>query len=192
MISESFQEDVYIADFTDYKNEPKAEPVEFSGVTVGTEENGILPSFVFKNPNKVEFVVVNDEKNPAVFTRENGKKVSNCECIILTNRHDNRKGWMVFLELKYCKPQNVYDRMLEGINQLKATCNYILKEKKLFDSSQYKKYMVISTPGVTPRDPFDASYFDQDYMLTVKEDTGANLKAANIAFVQTPAVISFE
>ena len=96
---------------------------------MGTEENGILPSFVLKNPNKVKFVVVNNEKNPAVFTREDGTRVSNCECIVHTNRHDNRKGWMVFLELKYCKPKNLYDRMLEGISQLKATCNFYSKRR---------------------------------------------------------------
>ena len=82
--------------------------------------------------------------------------------------------------------------MLEGISQLKATCGYILKEKILFDASLYKVYLVISTPGVTPMDPFDASYFDQDYMLTVKEDCGAVLKASNMVTIQTPAVVKFE
>lgn len=191
MISEAFDGDVYIADFTDYNNTPDVEPVEYTGVTVGTEENGILPSFVLKNPNGVQFVVVNNEKNPAVFTREDGTKVSNCECIVHTDRHDNRKGWMAFLELKYCKAKNVYQNMLDGISQLKATCNYILREKKVFDESQYKKYLVISTPGVEPLDPFDASYFVQEDMLAIKDETGALLKASNAAEIATPALIRF-
>ena len=191
MISEAFQEDVYVADFTDYKNTPDAMPIEFTGVTVGTEENGVLPSFVVKNPNKVAFAVVNNEKNPAVFSREDGTKVSNCECIIHTSRNDNRKGWMVFLELKYCKPKNLYDRMLEGISQLKATCNYVFKEKNLFEASQYKKYLVISTPGVEPIAPFDASFFVQDDILSIQEETGALLKASNVATIHTPAVVTF-
>ena len=193
MISETFDGDVYIADFTDYNNTPNLEPVEYKGVTVGEEDNGILPSFVLRNPNCVEVVVVNNENNSAVFTREDGTKVSNCECILHTNRKDNRKGWIVFLELKYCKGKNknVYDRMLEGIHQLKATCKYVLREKKLYDYTRYKIYLVISTPGVEPLDPFDASYFVQEDMLAIKEETGALLKAVNEAEILTSALIHF-
>ena len=191
MISEAFDGDVYIADFTDYNNTPGVEPASFSGVTVGTEENGILASFVLRNPNGVQFAVVNNERNPAVFTREDGTKVSNCECIVHTDRHDNRKGWMLFLELKYCKAKNLYQNMLDGITQLKSTCNYILREKQVFDGSHYKTYLVISTPGVEPLDPFDASYFVQEDMLAIKDETGALLKATNEAQIATPALIKF-
>ena len=82
--------------------------------------------------------------------------------------------------------------MLEGIGQLKTTCNYILKEKQELDATLFnKKYLVVSTPGVEPLDPFDAFYFDQENMLSLKEDTGAVLKAANEVSIQTPAVLSF-
>ncbi len=191
MISEAFVGDVYIADFTDYNNTLDVASASFSGVVVGTEENGILPSFVLKNPNGVQFVLVNNEKNPALFTREDGTKVSNCECIVHTDRHDNRKGWIMFLELKYCKAKNLYQNMLDGIGQLKSTCNYVLREKKLFEESQFKHYLVISTPGVEPLDPFDASYFVQEDMLAIKEETGALLKAVNSAVIATSALIKF-
>ncbi|MCR4920287.1 MAG: hypothetical protein K5945_01070 [Bacteroidaceae bacterium] len=191
MISEAFDGDVYIMDFTEYNNTLGVEPAPFNGVMVSTAESGIVASFVMKNPNRVQFMVVNNEKNPAVFTREDGTMVSNCECIVHADRHDNRKGWMLFLELKYCKARNLYQNMLVGIRQLKDTCNYILKEKKVFDESHYKKYLVISTPGVEPLDPFDASYFVQEDILSIKEETGALLRAVNKAQVQTPAVIKF-
>ena len=193
MISETFNGDVYIADFTDYNNTPNLAPVEYKGVTVGVADNEILPSFVLRNPNSVEVVVVNNEKNSALFTREDGTKVSNCECIVHTNRKDNRKGWILFLELKYCKgkKKNVYDRMLDGIYQLKATCKYVMKEMKLYDDTRYKLYLVISIPGVEPLDPFDASYFLQEDILAIKEETGALLKAVNEAEVLTPALIRF-
>ena len=55
----------------------------------------------------------------------------------------------------------------------------------------FKKYLVISTPGVEPLDPFDASYFSQDDMLTLKDDTGAVLKAKNEVLIKTPAVLEF-
>lgn len=191
MNSELFSVPVFIADFTGYINKPHAEPVNYKGVTILIEENGIIPSFVVHNEKGFPFRVVNNEHNPAVFTRLDGTKVPQCECILYADRNDNRKGWMIFLELKYCKPKNLYSNMLEGIGQLKSTCKYIFEEKKEFDDSLFKKYLVISTPGTEPLDPFDASYFNQDDILTVKEETGALLKASNMMWINTPAVVTF-
>ena len=191
MISEKYNGKVFIADFTDYVNDPSKEPVEYKGIVVGTEENGIIPSFVLHNDNECSIDVINNERNNALFKREDGSKVTQCECIIFADRNDNRKAWMMFLELKYCKEKNRYDNMLGGISQLKDTCKYVFKEKKFFEEVTYKKYLVISTPNVEPLDPFDASYFDQDFMLSVKEETGAVIKAVNEAFIRTPAVIGF-
>lgn len=192
MNSEEFNETVFIADFTDYRNNPYAEPVEHKGIVVGIEENGIIPSFILHNENGYSFHVINNEHNNALYKRPDGTKMTQCECIIHADRKDNKKAWMMFLELKYCKEKNLYDNMLGGISQLKDTCKYIFKEKELFDGTIYKKYLVISTPNVVPLDPFDASYFDQDFMLSVKEETGAVLKAVNEAFIRTPAVIRFD
>lgn len=138
MISETYSEDVFIADYTNYVIKSGSESELLYKGVVGTKETGIM-----------------------------------------------------FLELKYCEPKNLYSNMLSGIGQLRATCNYILKERQEYDGSQFKKYLVISTPGVEPLDPFDASYFNQDDMLTLKEDTGAILKAANEVSIQTPAVLKF-
>lgn len=191
MISEAYSEDVFIADFTDYTGKTDSGRVPFKGVVVGTKENGIIPSFVLHDEHKFPFKVVNNEHNPAVFKRSDGSMVSQCECIIYSDRNDNRRGWMFFLELKYCEAKNLYSNMLKGIGQLKATCNFIFKEKQEYDSALFKKYLVISTPGVEPLDPFDASYFSQDDILTLKEDTGAILRATNEVFIQTPAVLKF-
>lgn len=191
MIRQQYREDVFIADFTNYINGENSESAPYKGVVVATHDNGIIPSFVLHDENNYPFIVVNNEHNPSVFKRADGTLVSQCECIIYADRNDNRKGWLIFLELKYCKPKNRYENIRDGISQLIATCNYIIKEKKEFDGSMFKKYLVISTPGTEPLDPFDASYFDQDFMLTVKEETGATLKAVNEAFVKTPALVVF-
>lgn len=79
-----------------------------------------------------------------------------------------------------------------GIIPSFVICNYIFKEKKELDATLFnKKYLIVSTPGVEPLDPFDASYFDQDNMLTVKEETGAFLKAVNEVSILTPALLRF-
>jgi len=192
MISERYEGKVFIADFTDYDSNTKAMLVPYKGVVVGEEDNGIIPSFVIHNENGYPFIVINNEHNPAMFKRSDGSKVSQCECMVFAERNDNRKGWMCFLELKYCEAKNRYARMQEGIWQLKETCNHIFREKQVFDASQFKKYLVISTPGVKPLDPFDEFYFDQDYLLTVQEETGAFLRAVNEAWIKTPAVIELK
>lgn len=192
MMSESYTESVFIADFTEYLNQGGLGEVPSKGVHVGTSENGIIPSFKITNNNAVLFGVVNNEKNPALFTRDDGKKATQCECIIYANRNDNNKAWMIFLELKYCKEKNLCQRIWEGIGQLRDSCIYVMDEVKAFDSKCFKKYLVISTPGISPMDPFDAFYFDQDLLLTIKEKTGATIKASNEAHILTPAVVTFE
>lgn len=193
MISEAYSETIYVADFTDYVSKKGKDAAPCSGVLIGTKENGIIPSFVLTDDHSYPFVVVNNEKNGALYSKDDGTKVSQCECIIFAERHDNRKGWMIFLELKCCEEKNLYGNMLDGIGQLKATCKYIMEEKEVFDTKLFKKYLVISSPGVTPLDPFDAFYFDQDFMLSLKKETGGGvLKATNVAHIQTPAVIDFE
>lgn len=192
MISECYSQDVYIADFTNFVGKFSYDKLPCQGVMVSLQENGIIPSFVIRDEHSFPLRVINNEHNPAVFKREDGSSVSQCECIVYADRNDNRKGWLFFLELKYCEAKNRYNRMLEGIGQLKATSNYIFKEKQVLDGTLFsKRYLVVSTPGVEPLDPFDASYFDQEYMLSVKEETGALLKAVNEVSVQTPALLSF-
>ena len=192
MISETYSEDVFIADFTNFVGKPGYNNLPCKGVMVGIQENGIIPSFVIRDEHEFPFRVINNEHNPLVFRGDDGNPVTQCECIVYADRNDNRKGWLFFLELKYCEAKNRYGRMLEGIGQLKTTCNYILKEKQELDATLFnKKYLVVSTPGVEPLDPFDAFYFDQENMLSLKEDTGAVLKAANEVSIQTPAVLSF-
>ena len=189
MESEKYKESVYIADFTEYLNQGGRGEVPSEGVYVGTEDNGIIPSFILTDNNAVPFVVINNEKHPTLFKQKDGTQVSQCECVIYADRNDNNKAWMIFLELKYCKEKNLYNRMLEGISQLKTTCRYLMDERNAFDSQRYKKYLVISTPGITPLDPFDGFYFDKELLLKVKEDTGAIIKATNEANIQTPSVV---
>lgn len=192
MISEGYEVDIYISDYTNYTSKYDVQPIPNTGVVVDCVDRGIIPSFAVVDENHVPFRVINNEHNPAVFKRQDGTRVSQCECIVYADRNDNRKGWLFFLELKYCDPKNRYSNILEGIGQLKATCKYILDEKKEVDGPQFKKYLVISTPGTEPLDPFDAHYFNQDDILSIKEETGAMLRASNMARIKTPAVVDFK
>lgn len=192
MIKDWYSEDIYIADFTQYSSREEVDSDVPRGVVIGTAENGLIPSFALADENHFPFIVVNNEKNPALFKRPDGTKVSQCECIVYSERNDNKKAWMFFLELKYCKAENLYANMLDGLHQLKVTCRHVFETLRAFDAHSFKKYLVISTPGVTPLDPFDSFYFNQDDILSIKEETGAIVKASNCAFIKTPAVIAFQ
>lgn len=191
MIKERFRSSVYIADFTAYNNTAGNQPTPFHGVVIREKDNGVIPSFLLANENGVSFSVVNNEKNSAFYIRPDGRKVPQCECIVHSERKDNGKCWAAFLELKYCKAKNRFQNMLDGISQLEATCKYVFDEKHEFEGKRFKKYLVISTPGVEPLDPFDAYYFDQDYVLSVRERTGAFLKSANSGRIRTTALVDF-
>ena len=61
MISETYNENVFIADFTDYVGKPGSNPVSYKGVVVDTKDNGIIPSFEIHDEHHCPFVVVNNE-----------------------------------------------------------------------------------------------------------------------------------
>ena len=182
--AQSYNTDVYIADFTEYNKLEHTIQAPVAGVYVNTDDNGIIPSFLLTDKNRHPFNVINLEENKSLLKREDGSLVSQCECILYAIREEG-PGWMIFLELKYCKPKNRYSEILEGLGQIKRTCNYMI-EKSLFEMARYKRYFVVSTPKVEPLDPFDATYFDQDDMLTLKEEYDAQIFLTNQVDILTP------
>ena len=191
MISSIYSEDVFVTDYTQYSSEDGSLHSSLRGVVIDTEDKGIIPSFLLTDKNRYPFIAINNERNPALFRRRDGTMCSQCECIFYAHRNDNRRGWMMFLELKYCKPGNIFVNIMDGISQLKATIHFVMDEAKVFDKKRFKKYLVISTPGITPIDPFDSYYFSQDFLLTIKAETGAILVASNEAHILTPARLDF-
>ena len=109
-----YTQDVFVADFTEYNNNHPETPAPHAGVLIATEENGIIPSFKLTDKNEHPFTAVNFEENPAVFMREDGTKVSQCECMFYAIREAS-PAWMLFLELKYCAPKNAYNNIIDGI-----------------------------------------------------------------------------
>ena len=180
-----YTQDVFVADFTEYNNNHPETPAPYAGVLIATEENGIIPSFKLTDKNEHSFMAVNFEENPAVFMREDGTRVSQCECMFYAIREAS-PAWMLFLELKYCAPKNAYNNIIDGIGQLKKTCKYLLEEKQVYESTRFKRFLAVSTPNCEPLDPFDAYYFNQEDMLALKEETRATLFITNQVDIYTP------
>lgn len=179
-----YSTDVYIADFTEYNKSAHTIPAPVAGVYVDVDDNGIIPSFFLTNKNHHLFNAINLEENKTLLKREDGTLVSQCECILHAIREDS-PAWMIFLELKYCKAKNRYSETLEALGQLKKTCDYVV-EKSFFEKDHFKRYFVVSTPGVEPLDPFDDTYFNQDDMLTLKEEYHAQVLLTNQVDILTP------
>lgn len=179
-----YNTDVYIADFTEYNKSAHTIPAPVAGVYVDVDDNGIISSFLLTNKNHHLFNAINLEENKTLLKREDGTLVSQCECILHAIREDS-PAWMIFLELKYCKAKNRYSETLEALGQLKKTCDYVV-EKSFFERNHFKRYFVVSTPGVEPLDPFDDTYFNQDEMLTLKEEYHAQLLLTNQVDILTP------
>ena len=180
-----YSQDVFVADFTEYNNNHPETPAHYAGVLIATEENGIIPSFKLTDKNGHSFMAVNFEENSAVFMREDGTRVSQCECMFYAIREAS-PAWMLFLELKYCAQKNAYNSIIEGIGQLKKTCKYLLEEKQVYESARFKRFLAVSTPNCEPMDPFDANYFNQEDMLALKEETQATLFITNQVDIYTP------
>jgi len=185
MISQTYTGTVYVADYTRYCEDKQVIAPPCKGVLVSEELPPLISSFVLDNKNGISIEGVNIEHNPSLLKRADGTLMRQCEGFFYAHR-DESPAWILFFELKYCDENGVYENTLTGMNQLKKTCRYILEEKALLDNAKYKRYFVVSTPNVEPLDPFDANYFDQDDMLSFKEECHAILFLSNRVVVHTP------
>lgn len=185
MISHSYSDTVYVADYTRYNQDQHDEESPCSGVYFSTSKPPLIPSFVLENPHEHPFETVNFEENSSLLKRSDGTLRTQCEGLLYAHR-DESPAWALFLELKYCEPKAIYDNTLSAMAQLKETCKYIMEEKGLLDNEKYKRYFVVSTPNAEPLDPFDANYFDQDDMLRYKYECNAIVFFSNSVRVHTP------
>ena len=185
MNSQTYTTNIFISDFTRYKELYPEHVIPSDGVYVSSEPNSIIPSLLIENPHGLSIKVVNIEQNKLLFKNDDGTQTTQCECICIPLRKKPRM-LMLFVELKYCLPKNIYTNVLTAIKQLKETCRYVFGVKQYFEETKYKRAFVVATPGVAPLDPFDACYFDQDDMLTLKKEYNANIFFTNHLFLQTP------
>ena len=93
-----------------------------------------IGSLLFRNPNGVKVLSVNFEKNPAVFKLDDGGKVSNCECMLVSEQ-GNKKRWLALAELKYCKGEdrNIasnFEDAVEVLTGSKDPKDYLKKMRK--------------------------------------------------------------
>lgn len=185
MITEGpFETNIYVADYTNYLSNGGKEITPSKGVFITPSLPPVINSLLITNKKCIKFEAVNFEHNKALLKNPDGTNHSQCECMFYAIR-DSGKSWILFVEMKYCEQKGIYDETMGAITQLKKTSRYLLEEQDVFKDKDFTRYFLVSTPNAEPLDPFDASYFNQDDMLTLKEEYKAILFLSNQVDIHT-------
>lgn len=169
--------DVYVADYTQaWQQAHQAglpEPAH-SGVVISEEAFDDLNSFHLQNPKQVEYWGVNLESNKGIFA--SGEE--DCECVFQSARY-KKKGWLLLLELKYCKDQdrNLTDNLNHAFNQVTQSYS-TLTNKGYVNPDAVRVYCNIAAP-TSAREPFTNFLTNQDSKKEKMDKLHINLLGLN-------------
>ncbi|MCK8622360.1 hypothetical protein [Prevotella sp. E13-27] len=168
--------DIYVADMTNRSQNTRG--IEITDHQQPSPDgNGMMDSLVFHNPNilSVDFCIFDDHDFKHPYELRDDK---HCEGCMYPTLHDPA-SWMVFVEIKDCKPQYIKEYKKEAkrqiFNAVKAFCHrkIILKERI---------YGIISCPR--QHVAFNDSIFTDVYEVTrLKHFTGIRYYATNEALI---------
>lgn len=165
-----FNDELFVVDYTEKtKNTKKKRGVEFQ-----QSRPSDIEGLHIINCNGVEFFAVNFEKN--VLTDLLGNNITQCECLCAAKKQDARKGWLLFIELKYCLFNNAVSNFNTAYTQIKSTHQYLLDNKKI--PSNYRIYYVISLPNQN-NTPFENFKFNPTELAEIKRNTGVTIRGTN-------------
>lgn len=179
--------DTYVADYTEaWQQAHKAglpEP-ENSGVVISEQSFADIKSFHLKNDNQVEYWGVNLEKNKSLFA--SGEK--DCECVFQSAKF-KKKGWLLLLELKYCKDEerNLTDNLDKAVKQVTQTYQTLVSSK-IVDSEQLRVYCNIAAPP-SSREPFTSFLTTQDAAKKLLDGSKIHLLGFNEVLIMNEGYI---
>ena len=143
--TQRFESDFYIGDYTEYA---KAHPsCGKKGVVMSNMPLTEIKTIHFVNKQHIPVLAINFEKNLEYFKGVDHKLLSNCECMLVSDKA-RKKGWLVLAELKYCggKSQMVNRNFEKALSQLKETFLYLRDVKHLFGEKDFRYVWVVSLP----------------------------------------------
>ena len=179
-----FESDFFVGDYKQYA-ESQGDS-KFSGVILSNVPLPEIRSLHFLNRQHVPVLAVNFEKNLGYFKEDDGRLVSNCECMLVSDKA-RRKGWLILAELKYCggNPRTINDNFEKAITQLRDTFLYLRDKKHLFGIGDFRYIWVVSLPEHDELIPFSQFYPSPERLLDYKEKLNVNLISSNIIEIQT-------
>ena len=113
--TERFESDFYIGDYTRYsESHPTCGK---TGVVMSNMPFADIKTLHFENKQHIPVLAVNFEKNLSYFRDNDHELVSNCECMLVSDKA-RKKGWLVLAELKYCggDPRTVNDNFEKALS----------------------------------------------------------------------------
>lgn len=168
-----FESEVYIGDYTEYV---KAHAdCGYNGVVMKNMPLPYISSLHIYNPVHIPMMGVNFEENEDVFKRADGTKVSNCECMLVSDK-SSRKGWLLLAELKYCGGlQRAVERNLEkAFSQLESTYLHLRDVKHAFVQGEFRCAWVVSLPEHDDLVPFSSFLAQPELLLDIKDRYGVD------------------
>jgi hypothetical protein len=186
-----FDSDFYVGDYTQYA-ETHAD-CQYSGVTISDVSLPDIKSLRFINKQHVPVLAINFEKNLGYFRNKKGELVSNCECMLVSDRA-RKKGWLILAELKYCggNPRVVNENFEIALAQVKDTFLFLRDQKQLFGVEDYRYIWVVSLPEHDDLIPFSQFYPSPERILEYKEKLHVNLISSNVIEIRTHQHVRIE
>lgn len=179
--------DTYVADYTEaWQQAHKAglpEP-ENSGVVISEQPFADIKSFHLKNDKQVGYWGVNLEKNKSLFA--SGEK--DCECVFQSAKF-KKKGWLLLLELKYCKDEerNLADNLDKAVKQVTQTY-HTLSNNGIVNPEQLRVYCNIAAPK-SGKEPFTSFLTTQDSEKRLLDNHKIHLLGYNEVLILNEAYI---
>ena len=172
-----FSDDCYVADYTERTDSIRG--VEFSSSPFEDIEFFHLKS----NPKAtVNYIGINFEQHAEFI-----KGIQNCECMFHA-LSDVKRPWTLFLEMKYCKEENIEDYAFKAYSQMKDTMDKI-HSLNLINPSERRLYFVYSVPEHGHRIPFGSFTLSQNETLKKFEEEGISLLGNNSMLIATPSYL---
>lgn len=189
--TQRFESDFYIGDYTEYvKNHPTCGN---DGVVMSNMSLPEIKTLHFVNKQHIPVLAINFEKNQSYFKESKQGIVSNCECMLVSDKA-RKKGWLVLAELKYCggEPKTVNRNFKKALSQLKETFLYLRDIKRLFGESEYRYVWIVSLPEHDEMIPFSQFYPSPGDLLAYNEQYHVNLICSNTIEIRTHQHIKIE
>ena len=174
-----FESEVYIGDYTEYVK--THEDCGYNGVVMKNMPLPYISSLHIHNPVHIPMMGVNFEENEDVFKRADGTMVSNCECMLVSDK-SSKKGWLLLAELKYCGgSQGAVQRNLEkALSQLESTYLHLRDVKHVFVQGEFRCAWVVSLPEHDDLVPFSSFLSQPELLLDIKDKYGVDVFTDNI------------
>lgn len=179
-----FESDFYIGDYTQFS---ETHPTfGKAGVIMSNMPLTEIKALHFVNKQHVPVLAVNFEKNLSFFKSDSHELVSNCECMLISDKA-RKKGWLILTELKYCggTPRTVNENFEKALTQVRDTFLYLRDVKHLFGEYDYRYLWIISLPEHDEMIPFSQFYPSPERILTYKEQFHVNLICSNTIEIRT-------